>query len=1382
MKSMADRENYYIGLDMGTNSVGWAVTDINYKILRSKGKDMWGVRLFDEAKTAAERRTYRVARRRRQRETARIGLLKEYFDDAITAVDPGFFQRLEESKYYFEDRSEENKQPFALFNDENFTDKEYYAQYPTIFHLRQELATSNTPHDVRLVYLALLNLFKRRGHFLNKSLSDEGGERSMQEAYEILVDEAAEYDIMLPQTIDSRKLEECLSASRLSRKAIQGNLMTLLGVSKKQKQAVELVALLCGLKVTLIKIFGDGLIDEEHKKMSLSFREMDYEEKAEEIRLLVGDENFALISAAKEVHDLGLLAHILDGEKYLSVARVKQYEEHHRDLQQLKTVLKRYDRRAYYKMFREMQENNYSAYVGSVNYKENKQRRNGGKGKDTESFYKYVKKVLSSLPDPASSDPDVTDILSKIATESFMPKQLTADNGIIPNQVHVREMKAILDHAQAYLSFLNEKDASGLTVAERILQLYRFQIPYYVGPLGQEYLDVKGYNVWAKRRPGEEKGRILPWNFEQKIDVHQASQDFIVRMVRHCTYLKNEKTLPKQSLLYEKFMVLNEINNLKICGEKMSVALKQQIYEALFSKGKHVTRKQLVNYLFANGLIDTADSDLISGIDQDFKASLSSLGKFKGIFGDDVYRDSYRTMIEQIIFWGTVFGDDKSFLKRQLQEHYGDRLDERQIKRICGMTFSGWGNLSQAFLEMEGASKEDGVYRSVITALWETNDNLMEILSQRYTYMEKLEQEVSIAEKPLAEWTIEDLDDYYLSPAVKRMVWQTLKVVNEIIAVRGYAPSKVFVEMARDSATKRAANKNKRTQSRKAFLLNAYKEDKAWCQEIETHEEADFRIKKLYLYYMQHGRCMYSGATIDLGQLLSGNAAYDIDHIYPRHFVKDDSIENNLVLVKKEINAHKSDEYPLEASLRTAQYGFWKGLLDKGAITKEKFDRLTRTTSFSDSELANFINRQIVETRQGTKAVLQILKTAFLNEETEIISTKAGLTADFRHKFDLPKVRSINHFHHAHDAYLNIVVGNVYHMKFTNNPLNFIKNARKTGLYNYHMDRIFDYSVHRGEQWSWVAPKEEEQTPTIVCVKNQLDRRTVLLTRRSYMAHGGISNKATIYSKKIAKPDSYLPVKSSDPRLTDVTKYGGITSILNTAYALVEYTLKDKKVRSLEAIPLYIDAASKDDPKLLNYLEKILQQENKKKQIKDLSVRLYPVRQRSFIKLDGYYYYIGGSAGNMFYLLDAVPLFISFDDIVYMKKIEKAVERQNFDEKNIDNEWIISSEKNLKLYDVLTNKLTGGIYLNRKSSIINLLINGRKKFISLTKAQQCVIITRIISWFNSTQQKVDLTDIGGSANSGYLKTSKQISNAREAILIQQSVTGLYEKRIDLLTV
>ena len=37
-----ENSKYFLGLDIGTNSVGWSVTDDNYNILNFNGKKMWG--------------------------------------------------------------------------------------------------------------------------------------------------------------------------------------------------------------------------------------------------------------------------------------------------------------------------------------------------------------------------------------------------------------------------------------------------------------------------------------------------------------------------------------------------------------------------------------------------------------------------------------------------------------------------------------------------------------------------------------------------------------------------------------------------------------------------------------------------------------------------------------------------------------------------------------------------------------------------------------------------------------------------------------------------------------------------------------------------------------------------------------------------------------------------------------------------------------------------------------------------------------------------------------------------------------------------------------------------------------------------------------------
>lgn len=84
------KKDYFLGLDLGTSSVGWAVTDDRYKLQRFNKKDMWGTRLFEEAKTAEVRRVHRSSRRRYQRKRKRISILQELFAEEIYKVDPTF--------------------------------------------------------------------------------------------------------------------------------------------------------------------------------------------------------------------------------------------------------------------------------------------------------------------------------------------------------------------------------------------------------------------------------------------------------------------------------------------------------------------------------------------------------------------------------------------------------------------------------------------------------------------------------------------------------------------------------------------------------------------------------------------------------------------------------------------------------------------------------------------------------------------------------------------------------------------------------------------------------------------------------------------------------------------------------------------------------------------------------------------------------------------------------------------------------------------------------------------------------------------------------------------------------------------------------------------
>ena len=81
------KQKILCGLDIGTNSVGWCVTDENNKVIKKQGKSLWGVRMFEEAKDAKERRGFRSSRRRLKRRKERLSLLQSLFSIPMNEVD-----------------------------------------------------------------------------------------------------------------------------------------------------------------------------------------------------------------------------------------------------------------------------------------------------------------------------------------------------------------------------------------------------------------------------------------------------------------------------------------------------------------------------------------------------------------------------------------------------------------------------------------------------------------------------------------------------------------------------------------------------------------------------------------------------------------------------------------------------------------------------------------------------------------------------------------------------------------------------------------------------------------------------------------------------------------------------------------------------------------------------------------------------------------------------------------------------------------------------------------------------------------------------------------------------------------------------------------------
>lgn len=1323
------KKEYYLGLDMGTESIGWAVTDSQYHILKKNQKALWGVRLFDESQSAQERRTARIARRRLQRRNQRLQWLQEQFSDSVAKVDAGFFLRLKES-FYRPDHKDVGK--YTLFCNKDYNDTHYHTDYPTIYHLRYALATQAKAFDVRLVYLAIHHILKKRGHFLYGQLSLN------QITFQGCVDElskeiAHQYDIQFtienPQTLEDVLCEKKMVKAQKKKNIIQA-------VGDAPSAVKSLLELLSGGKVKVRAMFED--VGEETELISFSLEE-DFGELEPKLLSVLDEDKIRLIRAVKALYDYTLLKKLRDGETFISAAKIKSYDKHGADLSILKGVFHRFCPEIYTTFFHKSAKklNNYVAYTGhdnTANYRCN-----------YENFSKELKKILS----PYKEDASVSCILGEIENGTFLPMQVTGGNSVIPYQLHEMELVAILNNASAYLPFLSDIDDTGLSVKEKILKIFQFRIPFYIGPLSKD-----SAFAWLERT--DEK--IYPWNFSSVVDLEKSAENFITRMTSKCSYL-GEDVIPKDSLLYSRFMVLNTLNKVKINNEPISVQQKQDIYHNLFLNGRKVSEKMLKSYCVSQGYMSKADT--IQGLDKEFKTTLSTNAVFAHLLGSP----EKETMVEDIITHIVLFGEDGALLGSWLDKTYGDYLTKQEQKKILGKKFSGWGKLSRTFLtELYHVDENTGEAFSVMDMLWLTNQNLMELLSSDYIFGTKVQQFQIEKMKSLSFDLATYLDESYAAPGIKRAIFQTLAITDEVTKIMRTPPVRIFVEVAREDGEKKA------TVSRKNKLMELYRgcgeESNELFSKLEGEPEGNLRRDKLYFYYTQLGKCMYSGKPISLEEL---DANYDIDHIYPQSLTKDDSL-NNRVLVLKTLNGAKSNQM-IPEDIRRKMEPLWGELERKGLISKEKYQRLTRTTQLTDSELEGFINRQLVETRQSSKIVADLLKKRY--PDSEVIYVKAGHVSNFRQEQQVVvegkraqnplfvKCRDVNDYHHAKDAYLNIVVGNVYHVKFTKNPRNFLK----TGKGTYSLNRMFDFDVVRDDDVAW--RKGEEGTISTVC--HTMSKNNILSTRMVRDVGGAL------YDLQIMpKGKGQAAIKSSDPRLT-TEHYGGYNKRTGAYFVLVAYTKKRKRVRSIEPVYLMDKLRFEKDP--LNYCKT-------KMGLEDPKILIPHIPMNSLFSLDGFRMTVSGRTGEKLECRNAHQLVLSVEMSQYVKEVGKYSDRCKVAKTELPLTPFdkITSEKNEALYIALVDKLRNTLFNRRYSNELQKLEKRKELFRTLSTKEQCDILLQILNLFRCNKSNVDLSLLKESNQSGKIRPTKNIDIKRSQpfFLIHQSPTGFFESSVDLL--
>ena len=1372
---------YSIGLDMGTGSVGWSVVDENGKLLHFKKQPTWGSRLFDSAQPASEARAHRGQRRRYVRRRWRLDLLQGLFKAEMDQVDPEFFTRLNMSRLVEGD---------PIFNGTDFTVDDYYKRFPTIYHLRKWLMETDEKADLRLVYLAIHNIVKHRGNFLrqeekNLKSKDANPTAAAKAFYAALKDWCVSRGMEdVPADKSSQLAKLLVNEEELNRSSLAQQIQPLVTIPAPdeldpKKASKALANAMVGLAAEFKDVFGDFAC--EKTKVSLGS-----EEDLDALKEACPDDCATLLEALCGVYSAYVLQGLLSyapGES-ISANMIKKYEQYDRDLETLKKLFRDYlDKDQFEEFFRGPTYHELDPDDPSKDYSYDK-----AKGYTAYNLHKLgyddLKKEVEKRfkGTGAEGDERYVDMMERFGQQRFLRRLKTSDNGAIYYQLHLEELKAILENQGRFYPFL-KRDAA------KIESLVSFRIPYYVGPLTDKNArqDVHGKNrfQWSERKPGMEDAVVTPWNWDQIIDKNKSAENFIMRMTGDCTYLAGEKTLPKCSLLYEEFCVLNELNGVRWSEDgddwhRLDAAQREGIITDLFHGKRRVTYKNIEDWLVQQG--EATHPHVRGGQGENaLESKLASYILFtKDIFpgaevelGSKLYED-----IETIILWNTLF-EDRAILKEKLEDEFGATgsglLDAAQIKAICKKRLTGWGRLSKKFLCGIKVETQNGRRVSIMDVLREGNPNSTRRNGETMVMMEALRDEdlgfqkaVDAANRAYyaKEGSSLGVNDLPGSPAIRRSLNQAIRIVDEIAGIAGHAPANVFIEVTRDEDEK---NKNKRTKRRYEQLrvaLETFKNENPQIWDAQIWDEfrriapADLD-ERLTLYFMQRGKCLYSGRPIKIEQL-SNAGLYEVDHIIPRAYIKDDSLENK-ALVYREANQRKTDELLLDESIRRKMSFEWRALHDAGLIGDKKFNNLLRS-HITEGAMRGFIARQLVETSQMVKLTQSLLEARYADAGTKIVPVKASMSHNLREAAGFVKCREANDFHHAHDAYLACRIGlfiKMRHPGIYDNPIGytrvvkdyvrsqaaeFNKRHRMPGsagfVINSFMKSGFDKETGEIFRDGWDAEAELEG------MRRALNYRQCYISRMPQEDTGAFWD-ATVYSPRSGKKLS-LPLKRDLP----VDQFGSFSREQFAYFFIYEAKKKSKPFFKFCQVSVAERDSVDDDP---GKLIEIATRDAEESGLEFVRIERAKIYKKQLVEIDGCRLLLTGAEE----FRNAREAAFSLDEQLLLVGDHGDANGGC----SLGQIWVSFLCEDGPLQGYLLRQLNLSQY--------------NDAFQRLDFREQQQVVLGLVRLINAGSNVVDLSLLGGSKNAGKIRPprSKLLCDPNvDFYIIDQSVTGMFERK------
>ena len=1360
-------KDYIIGLNVNPKSTGWVAMDDKNNLLKLKSKTAIGTRLFEEGETAADRRSFRTTRRRLKRRKWRLNLLNEIFDEEIAKVDPYFFARLKESNISSLDSRKKYRTIVFPTRKEEI---DYNKQYPTIYHLRNALMKENRKFDIREVYLAIHSMVKYRGNFLqntpvqnfNASVIDI---KASLENINDKFDQIYEENNIVLETKNADKINELILDKKLKGQSKKKQISSLLipdNLDKETKKVTKKIADqiaggILGYKINFDVILNEEVSKDDKKAWQFKLSDADADEKVSELINNVDENKQVITDIINQLFSSVILTTLVDPGKTLSETMVRKYEDHEKDLDLLIKVINQHEDRkkadnlqAAYNLYVKNRKEDLVAAKNTLKIKKNLNR---------EDFYALVKKNLDNTKESK-------EILEEIELNTFMPKQRTDENGVIPYQLNQIELDKIIENQGKYYPFLKEinpvKDHQK-QAKYKLDELLRFKVPYYVGPMitEEDQKRSSGANfAWMIRK---EKGRITPWNFDKKVDRIESANKFIKRMTTKDTYLFGEDVLPASSLIYQEYVVLDELNKISLNGKKLPVGLKRDIVNKVFKTHTTVSVATLSNFLKKNYNYSYVNIEGLADPTK-FNSSLSTYNKLAKIDGlaEKLENKKYQKNIEDIIEWSTIFEDRTIFVEKLKEIKW---LNQDQINRLASMRLTGWGRLSKKLLT--GLIDTKG--QTILQNLWNTKKTFISIIN-------KSDFKSLIAEENDKVFVSESLDDIledaYTSPANKKAIRQAIAVVNDIVkAADGKEPSIIAINTTRQPAV---------SNSRTNYLRKSYSDlsDDFIDSEVKDQFEDALQNRqlgndKVFLYFAQGGRDALTGERIDFKKL---STDYHVIHILPSSFIGDNSIDNKILVSN---NVEESDKFASDFATKVVPKEdfnlreLWEKWQKNGFISKKKLNNfLTNAENLNEIQNKIFIDRQLTDTSQIVKLVTTILSSKF--PETKIISVKSGYVNAIRENemYKLYKNTLVNDYYPAMDSYISAVIANYLYQAYPKLRPFFVygeyESFRKHPEYE---KEILQNIRHFNFIWALLNKKHSDelkvsrsdqvlfsrQKDIIDNLRRANNFKKMLVTKKIDLRTGQLFNM-TLWpriDRDTAKTRTLIPKKEG----LDTNIYGGYTGNKDAFMSLIKINKNGKITYRIVGIPARYYSKLKAIEQKSDYtstMKKIIQDQG----YKDFEILREELPYEQLI-VDGEKKFRLGSAK---YLRNAKQLVLSEESMRILSGDISDNENKKALYTKVFNELLEKMDKYLPLYDI--NK-------NRKK-----LHDKKHAFEALNEEDMKEVLNGILIALHDNGSVANLTPL--KINSfGLLQMGSGIILSENAELIYESPTGIFEKRFKI---